>query len=133
MNRWGVYFFPKFFVPYLREWIQELKLEKPNTTYLFEYKGNSLNPKTIREHLREIKKQHGFTCKMNPHAFRDLINSERFDTKMKEKYRFLLLNQTPTNINTKHYLKKYKLRKKLLVKYDEFFPFPEFKPKLNLI
>ena len=52
---------------------------------------------------------------------------------MKEKYRFLLLNQTPPNVNVKNYLKKYKLRRELLTKYDEFFPFPEFNPKLNLM
>ena len=83
--------------------------------------------------MRAVREELGLGCKMNPHAFRDLINSERFDTAMKEKYRFLLLNQTPPNINVKHYLKKYKMRKKLLAKYDEFFPFPEFRPKIDLI
>jgi len=70
---------------------------------------------------------------MHPHAFRDLINSEQFNTKMKAKYRFLLLNQTPPNVNVNHYIKKFKKRKELQKKYVEFFPFPKFKPKLDLM
>ncbi|MFW9972932.1 MAG: hypothetical protein ACFFDF_22290 [Candidatus Odinarchaeota archaeon] len=83
--------------------------------------------------MRKVKEKLGLKCKMNPHAFRDLINSERFDTSIKEKYRFLLLNQPPHNVYVKHYLKKYNLRKELQKKYDEFFPFPVFKPKLDLM
>ena len=49
----------------------------------------------MRENLRKVKNELGLKCKMNPHAFRDFINSESFDTIMKAKYRFLLLNQTP--------------------------------------
>jgi len=132
LKRYGIYFFPKFFVPYLQDWINTLLMEVPDAVYLFEYHRRSLNPKTIREHLRRTKNELGLTCKMNPHAFRDLINTERFDTPLAEKYRFLLLNQTPPNVNVMSYLKKYKKRKELLKKYDQFFPFPEFKPKINL-
>ena len=54
-----------------------------------------ISTKRVRENLRKVKNELGLKCKMNPHAFRDFINSERFDTIMKAKYRFLLLNQTP--------------------------------------
>ncbi|MFW9970924.1 MAG: tyrosine-type recombinase/integrase [Candidatus Odinarchaeota archaeon] len=133
INRMGIYFLPSFFIPYLKEWIEIVKIENSNTIYLFPSGDSFITPKTIRKKLRSVKNELGLTCKMNPHAFRDLINSERFDTKMKTKYRFLLLNQTPPNVNVKNYLKKYKLRRELQKKYDEFFPFPKFKPKLNLL
>lgn len=70
---------------------------------------------------------------MNPHAFRDHLNTERFDRGLNTKYRCLLLNQLPKNVNVKHYLKKYQKRKELLKLYDKTLPFPEFKPKLKLI
>lgn len=72
-------------------------------------------------------------CKMNPHAFRDYLNTLRFEKGLGDKYRFLLLNQTPPNVNVKSYLKKYEKRKELLKIYDKYFPFPEFNPKLNLM
>ena len=74
-----------------------------------------------------MKNELNLTCRLNPHAFRNLINEERFDTYLSEKFRFLLLNQTPPNVNVKSYIKKFKLRKELLKKYDEFFPFPDLK------
>ena len=119
--------------PYLQEWINDLQIQYINPVYLFQYNFTHLSDKTPRKNLRSVKNELGLTCRMNPHTFRDFINSERFDTKMKEKYRFLLLNQTPPNVNVKSYLKKYKKRILLLEKYDQFFPFPEFKPYLNLM
>ena len=133
LNRYGIYFFPKSLIPFLQDWIKNIKEEYNNPKYLFPRGNTHLSDKTPRGNLRKVKNELGLTCKMNPHAFRDFINSERFDTKLKEKYRFLLLNQTPPNVNVKSYLKKYKKRILLLEKYDQFFPFPEFKPKLDLM
>jgi len=133
LNKYGIYFLPKFFLQYLEEWRKSIYLEHPNTRYLFPSRKTFISTNTIRKNLRKVKNELGLDCQMNPHAFRDFINSERFDTKMKDKYRFLLLNQTPPNVNVDAYIKKFKKRRELQKKYDEFFPFPEFKPKLNLI
>jgi len=137
LKRMGVYFFPKFFIVYLNAWIKSLQLEyPPSNIYLFPSpysKGNHISPKTPRMHLRDLKNTLGLQCKINPHAFRDFINTERFDKDMNKKYRELLLNQTPKDVNVKNYLKKYKKRKELQEKYNKTFPFPEFKPKIELM
>lgn len=132
-NRKGAYFFPKFFVKFFKNWINDLLEEYSNPMYLFQENSVFLTPKTPRKHLREAKSILNLNCKMNPHAFRDFINTLRFDQNLNDKYRFLLLNQTPPNVNVKHYLKKYKKRKELLEVYDKTFPFPEFKPNLKMI
>lgn len=133
LNRWSIYFFPEFFIPYLREWIDELRLEIPRAKYLFQKGSRSISTNTPRKHLRALKNELGFTYNINPHAFRDFINTERFDRDLNKKYRKLLLSQTPKDVNIKNYLKKYKKRKKLQEIYDKTFPFPEFKPKLKIL
>jgi integrase len=140
-DRVGIYFFPKFFIQSLKDYIFKIvEVEYPNTKYLFpsRYKrysygqDNHLTITKIEKDLRDLRKLMNIKSNINPHSFRDLINSERFDTEMKEKYRFLLLNHTPPNVNVMSYLKNYKLRMKLQKKYDQFFPFPKFNPKINL-
>lgn len=133
LNRYGAYFFPKFFVKFLKEWINSLQEEFLDPVFLFQQEDYYIHPKTPRKRLRTAKASIGLKCKMNPHAFRDYLNTLRFEQSIDEKYRFLLLNQTPENVNVKHYLKKYKKRKELLEIYDKTFPFPEFKPNLKLI
>lgn len=132
LNRWGIYFYPEFFVPFLRSWIEKQKLEYPRGKYLFQSINGHISTNTVRKHLRNAGAELNIKCRLNPHAFRNLINEERFDTYMEEKFRFLLLNQTPPNVNVKSYIKKYKLRKELLKKYDEFFPFPELKLNFSI-
>jgi len=136
IKRTGIYHFPRFFTKYLFEWIELIKIEYPTTKYLFPspyLQDAHLSTKTPRRHLSILKNTLGLTCKLNPHAFRDFINTERFDRNMNKKYRMLLLNQTPKNVNVKNYLKKYKKRKELQKVYEKTFPFPEFKPQINLI
>ncbi len=136
-NKYGIYFLPKFFIPFLSEWIETIKIEYPNTRYLFPSPFPSqsyghISTNTIRENLRKVKNELGLKCRMNPHAFRDFVNTARFDKGLKTEYRCLLLNQTPKNVNVQYYLKKYKKRKELQKIYDQTLPFPPFKPKLNL-
>jgi len=136
-NRHGVYFFPSFFVKYLVDYLDHLRIEFSKTDFLFPSpKGSKsklkyLSSNTVRKHLREIKNSLGLTCAINPHAFRDFINTERFDKDLNQKYRTLLLNQSPKGVNVKNYLKKYKKRKELQRIYDRTLPFPEFKPKIK--
>ncbi len=134
-NKWGLYFLPKFFMNFLKIWIEKIKIEYPDTKYLFPSPRTKsyLHSSRIREELRDIRKRLNLSCKINPHVFRDFLNTERFDNNLNKKYRTLLLNQTPKDVNPKHYLKKYKKRKKLQEIYDRSFPFPEFKPKTNLM
>ncbi|MFX1236335.1 MAG: tyrosine-type recombinase/integrase [Promethearchaeota archaeon] len=132
LNRWGLYFFPEFFVPHLKAWIQEIQQQYKEPNYLFQYGQTHLTDKSPRMHLRKIKNILGLNCRMNPHSFRDLINTARFEKGLNTKFRSLLLNQLPRNVNVKHYLKKYKKRKELLRIYDQTFPYPEFEPNLNI-
>jgi len=131
LNRWGIYFFPKFFVPYLKEWISQIEAEYNDPIFLFPspYTNSQIMPKTPWKNLRVVKNDLGIKARLNPHSFRDFINTERFDKDLNAKFRCLLLNQTPKNVNVKNYLKKYKKRKELLKIYDETLPFPEFNPK----
>ena len=56
---------------------------------------------TLRKHLRNAGDEFKLKLRLNPYAFRNLINEERFDTYMEERFRFLLLNQTQERITKK--------------------------------
>jgi integrase len=130
-RRFGIYFLPKFFIRYLREWIQYKKYDCPHTEFLFPSSDRGrdyIHPATIRNDLSTLKQELGIESAINPHAFRDFTNTVRFEDNINRKYRKLLLNQTPRDVNPHHYLKKYKKRKELQKLYDKTFPFPPFDP-----
>ncbi|MGQ4874526.1 MAG: tyrosine-type recombinase/integrase [Promethearchaeia archaeon] len=132
LNRHGVYFFPAFFIKYIKNHIEKIKAEYSNPEYLFPNNfGGHISTNTVRKKLRKIRDDLNISCNINPHSFRDFINTERFDKNLNKKYRCLLLNQTPKNVNVKNYLKKYRKRKELQKIYDATFPFPEFKPRFK--
>ena len=64
-SRWGVYFFPEFFIGFLKEWVAEIILEDPKATSLFPSpRGKKhLSTKTPRKQLRELKNELGLKLK----------------------------------------------------------------------
>ena len=59
----------------------------------------------------------------HPHAFRDAINTRWQEMGMEEALRAILLNQQPSGINCKHYLKKYRSWTERVALYDQYFPY----------
>ena len=78
-KRQGVYFFPAFLVPILEHYIKALKIEYSEPIYLFQSEISHLVSKTIEAHLREVKKALGLKAKVNPHAYRDFLNTRRYE------------------------------------------------------
>jgi len=129
-KRDGFYFFPEFFREELDIHIKKLILEYENPIYLFQNGASYLNPKSIQRHLRKVKKALGLTCYINPHAYRDFLNTKRADMGLQKPYKEFLLNQTVGGVNASSYMKKYKNRLVLRDLYDKYNPFPELiKPR----
>ena len=75
----------------INNWIIKLKWDYKNPIYLFPSPQNPsvhLTANTPRKQLRRIKQELGLTCRINPHAWRDFINTERFDKDLNVKYIF---------------------------------------------
>lgn len=128
----GIYFFPEFFVPELKNYINKiLKKNYTNPKYLFQEGDIYLHPKTIRKHLKDAKHRLGLECNTNPHTFRDFINTLRIEMRIPRDIRKLLLNQKSKDVNITHYAKKFKNRIHLRNLYDKCTPFfkESFRPK----
>ena len=120
-----VYFYPTFFGRYFRDFIEQTDHKE----FLFPSPVSNrdhISTKTPRSKLRKITEILDLDQPVNPHAFRDAINTGREEMGCRIETRNLLLNQKSKNVNTKHYLKKYKNLLKLREKYDRWFPYPEF-------
>jgi len=132
-KRQGVYFFPAFLVPILEHYIKALKIEYSEPIYLFQSENSHLVSKTIEAHLREVKKALGLKAKVNPHAYRDFLNTRRYELGCRSPFLEFLLNQSVKGVNPSSYMKKYKYRIKLRNKYDEYNPFTvDILPKVQL-
>ena len=137
-KRMGMYFFPEFFQEDLERYIKLLNLRDPECKYLFPSKWKSsssgyISKRTIQRYMQEVRKELGIKALTNPHAYRDFINSRREEKgATKTQLKFLLMQKIP-DVNTNHYLKKYKNRRVLRDIYDKFDPFEEnIKPKPKL-
>lgn len=120
----GIYFFPEFFVPEIKHYVKLLKLEYNNPIYLFPGRnGKHITPRTVQYYMRKTKKELGIKASINPHAFRDFLNTKRFETGCNKTLCKFLLNQKVKDVNPKHYLKAYKNRVKLRNAYDQYNPF----------
>ena len=132
-KREGIYFFPEFFIPEMRKYLERLKLNHPNTKYLFPEGNGHLHPKSLRYHMRKAKAKLGLPCHTNPHAFRDIINEQRIEMRITKEIRKILLNQTSKDVNISHYAKKFKNRIYLRDLYDKCNPFKKIvKPEVQL-
>lgn len=124
-KRDGIYFIPQPFISELEHYIEMLKLEYPDAIYLFQNKTDHFIPRTIQNNLQKIKKELNISQKINPHRFRDFINTKRFEKGCPGPILKFLLNQTVQDVNINHYLKSYKNKIKLRNAYDKYNPFPK--------
>lgn len=123
-KRDGIYFIPEFFIPELKHFIDLLKLEHQDPNYLFPSRnGTHYSPRSIQRYMRIIKKELGIKASINPHSFRDFLNTKRFEKGCNQILCKFLLNQKVRDVNPKHYLKAYKNRVKLRNAYDKYNPF----------
>ena len=133
-ERWGWYFFPKFFIPLLEEYLEKRDNDFPDSTYLFPSKrANHLIPRTIQFHLKNAKESLGLNIFTNSHAFRDFLNTKRADMGLIKEKRKFLLNQKVRDVNPENYMKKYKNLINLRKLYDAYNPYKKLiKPEPKL-
>lgn len=123
-ERKGWYFFPKFFIPVIEEYLEKRDNNFPESTYLFpSKKSDHLSPRTLQYHLENAKKSLGLKIYTNSHAFRDFLNTKRADMGLSRDKRKFLLNQKAGDVNPESYMKKYKNRVNLRNLYDNFNPY----------
>jgi len=127
-KRDGIYFFPSFFVSSMKRYIKLLKLEHENWSdsnfFLFPSRNNKpLTPRPIQKCMSDTKEELRIKSSINPHAFRDFINTKRFEIGCNKTLRKFLINQKVKDVNPANYLKKYKNRIELRNVYDKYNPF----------
>lgn len=130
-KRDGIYFFPAFFQPELKK---HVSLLKEGEKWLFPCnKNNHVSSRTIQNNLQDVKQALDIKASINPHIFRDFLNTKRFERGCNEKFLYFLLNQTYKGVNSASYLKKYKDLVVLRDIYDKYNPFDKLiKPKPRL-
>lgn len=130
-KRDGIYFFPAFFQPELKNYVSQLK---EGERWLFPGNNkNHVSPRAIQNDLQDVKKTLNIKASINPHIFRDFLNTKRFERGCNEMFLYLLLNQTYKGVNSASYLKKYKDLVVLRDIYDKYNPFDKLiKPKPRL-
>jgi integrase len=67
-----------------------------------------------------------FSDTLHSHLFRDALNTHYSDTNISESIRAIMLNQKPSHVNSRHYLKKYKNWNHRRIKYDQIDPFRDY-------
>jgi integrase len=123
-------FIPGFFVNYLREYMKTVTGD-----FLFPAEGakNKLKTQypfiaisTIEARLKKLSIILKLEEPINPHAFREAINSER-EAKFRDipdRHLAILINQKPPTVNSQNYLKRLKNWEKIRDLYDQYFPYP---------
>jgi integrase len=107
----NIYFIPGKFVNQLKGFVLECQTNRPGERIF------NLDPKNVRKQLRLWRPT------AHPHLFRDALNTRWEEQEMQEALRALLLNQTPSGVNSKHYLKKYRDLADRRAMYDKYFPY----------
>ena len=127
--KFGVYFFPRFFVKYLKIYLIEKEMLYPEDIFLFPskvYRSKFMRTGTVREHIHKICEILKITVPHNPHKFRHLLNRERRKKGVGKMDRTLLLNHTPRDTEAKHYNEDLEAILELREIYDNTFPFPRY-------
>jgi site-specific recombinase XerD len=130
------YFIPASFQDELGRFVSYQDQVNPDQAYLFPplYKrgGEHVHDQFFRANLEKAAALLGITCSVNPHAWRDLINSCRADKFKLQKDRDALLSallcQEPQGVNAAHYLKMYSWKNPATWKahrdlYDQLYPY----------
>jgi integrase len=135
-DTYGVYFFPKFFVKHVKLYLDQMKLVFPDAIYLFPsryLKDSHVVQQTVRNKIHEAADLLGITSKVNPHAFRKRLNTERKRTGVMPEDRSILLNHNLNSTQAKHYLLQMEDFKEMKDLYDANFPYEEFQPNPNYL
>jgi integrase len=132
-SKYGVYFFPEFFIKHIKLYLDEKKVIHPDKPYMFpgkkEREKQYLSVRYVQQGLDKASEILQITAKHSPHKFRKLINEERRKKGVAPLDRTILLNHTPRSIEARYYLPSLKQIQDLKLIYDKTFPFSVFKPK----
>lgn len=122
-KRDGIYFFPKFFQNPLKKYIIKIKLEHNTPQYLFQSKNGHISIRSIQKCFRSARESLGIKAKATPHAFRDFINTKRYEAGLRKEDLKFLLNHTLSETYASNYLKNRKNRIILRGLYDDSCPY----------
>jgi integrase len=117
-----LYFWPTFFHEEFKRYIELMRSHKYE--FVFPHQQTFLHTKTPRKKLREIKEILNILDPINPHSFRDSLNSSRREKGLGEEFAAMLLNQKPNTVNQTHYMKRFYDWHSLRDMYDKSFPYP---------
>ncbi len=136
VDKYGIYFFPEFFVKDLKIYIELKKREYPNNPFLFpapRHSGTFLSDKAVRDRLHITCKLLKISAYHTPHKFRALLNDARKKKGAAPIDRSALLMHKLPSVEAEHYLKSLKEVIELREIYDITFPFKIFKPNPNYL
>jgi len=134
VDKYGIYFYPEFFVKDLKIYLELKKRHYPNSPYLFPTPRNPktfLSDKAVRDRLHKACEFLNITSDHTPHKFRALLNDSRKKKGAAPIDRSALLMHKLPSVEAEHYLKSLKEVIELREIYDATFPFKEFKPNPN--
>lgn len=130
-SKYGVYFFPQFFLKYIKIYLEEKNEIYLGNIYLFPSKKNGGKPyfsvRHVQSKLKKVSELLNITSNISPHKFRKLINEERRKKGVAPLERTILLNHTPQSIEARNYLPSLKQIQELKKIYNRTFPFPPFR------
>jgi len=136
VDKYGIYFFPEFFVKDLKIYMELKKREYPDNPFLFpapRHPGAFLSDKAVRSRLHDTCKFLNITSEHTPHKFRALLNDARKKKGAAPIDRSALLMHKLPSVEAEHYLKSLKEVIELREIYDITFPFKIFKPNPNYL
>lgn len=102
-----IYYIPDAAIPFLTDYISDLKKTYNNPVYLFhEPKSESgyMSYKAVYKALMKYKRILKLDCKFNTHVFRHTLNHYRTIMKCDDSLKAILLNQEPEGTNAKYYM-----------------------------
>lgn len=135
-SKYGVYFFPQFFLKYIKIYLEEKNEISPGNKHVFPSKSKKgeksyLSVRNVQSKLKKASRLLDITSNVSPHKFRKLINEERRKKGVAPLERTILLNHAPQSVEARNYLPSLKQIQELKKIYIRTFPFPKFKLKLS--
>ena len=134
-HKYGVYYFPEFFLQYLNLYLQHTKLIYPESDFLFPSKRTEshISTENVRNIIIEACKLLNINLHITPHSFRSLLNKYRTRMGIDPDERSILLNHVVKRIESRFYNKDLSEFAKVQIIYDESFPFKKFIPDPNYL
>jgi integrase len=106
------YVIPLKFVNTLKAYVMQIRALFPQQELLF-----PIDVRTVNKQLKLWR------ASAHPHLFRDALNTRWQELNLDKDMREILLNQKPTSVNAKAYLKKYRSWPAHRLLYDNAFPY----------